>query len=337
LTSSELTTHPDGLSPEALRGSSRHRWHARHDLLSSHRFAHDFVVELDDDGVGHLRFGDDKHGQRPPPGTLFQAVYRVGMGPAGNLGSYALRHAVLPADVMRRMAKQGLGVFGVKNHASGGGGLDRESVEQARLFAPEALRSRASLKRCVTEADYKEIAERHPDVQRAAARLRWAGSWNLAELYVQRADGRPVDDLFERRLQRFMQPYLLAGWQLQLASPAYVPLDLQLRVWADPSAARENLRQKLRSRVVAGEVEFLRPGFFTFGKSVFLSEVIAQIMALPEVVDVRMDVFQRWGQPARDELESGEVKILPLEIAQIDNDASAPHRGVLRMTIGAHE
>ena len=332
----EVAEMPNGVPVERLRDASRHRWWPRHDLLASRRFAHDFVVELDDDGIAHLRFGDDQHGQRPSPGTVFQAVYRVGLGPAGNLGAYALRHAVVPGKVLARCEREGFFLREVKNHLAGGGGLDREPMEKARLFAPEALRSRQSLERCVTEGDYAEVAERHPDVLRASARLRWNGSWNLAELYLQRPGGRPVDDLFSRRLQRFMAPYLLAGWELQLSSPAYVPLDLRLTVWADPAVEREDLRQKLRSRVGGGEVDFLRPGFFTFGKSVFLSEVIAQVMALPEVVDVRVDVFQRWGQPAKGELENGEIPILPLEIAQIDNDLQAPHRGVLRVTIGGH-
>lgn len=337
LTGKEVADHPDGLPVEALRASSRPRWSPRHDLLASRRFAHDFVVELDDAGVAHLRFGDDQHGQRPSPGTVFQAVYRVGTGPAGNLGAYALRHAVVPAGAVARGEVLGFRLRELKNHLAGGGGLDREPKERARLFAPEALRARGSLERCVTEADYAEIAERHPDVLKAAARLRWNGSWNLAELYVQRPGDRPVDPLFARRLQRFMAPYLLAGWELQLSSPSYVPLDLRLAVWADPSVERENLRQKLRGRVAAGDVEFLRPGFFTFGKPVYLSEVIAQVMALPEVVDVRVDVFQRWGQASRGELEEGEIPILPLEIAQIDNDLQAPHRGVLRVTIGGAE
>ncbi len=336
LSSKEQVEQPSGVPIEVLRGSSRHRWTPRHDLLASRRFANDFVVELDNEGIAHLRFGDDQHGQRPAPGTVFQAVYRVGMGPAGNLGAYALRHAVVPAAALADCERLGLGLREVKNHLAGGGGLDREPMEKARLFAPEALRSRRSLERCVTEGDYAEIAERHPDVLRAAARLRWNGSWNLAELFVQRPGGRPVDDLFARRLQRFMAPYLLAGWELQLSSPSYVPLDLRLTVWADPVAERENLRQKLRSRVGSGEVDFLRPGFFTFGKPVYLSEVIAQVMALPEVIDVRVDVFQRWGQASHGELEKGEIPILPLEIAQLDNDQQAPHRGVLRMTIGGN-
>ncbi|MCP3957921.1 MAG: hypothetical protein GY719_08720, partial [bacterium] len=88
------------LTPDELRSSSRTCWHPRHDLLSSQRFARDFVVELDAGGTAHLRFGDDQNGQRPSPGAVFAAVYRVGQGPAGNLGAHALRHAVVPGEVL---------------------------------------------------------------------------------------------------------------------------------------------------------------------------------------------------------------------------------------------
>lgn len=323
-----------GIPPGELRSSRRLRWHPRHDLLSSHRFAHDFVVEVDDDGFARLRFGDDEDGRRPSPGTVFQAVYRVGLGPAGNVGAYSLRHAVVPRRVLERARRRGFRLVEVKNHLAGGGGLDRESLEKARLFAPEALRSRGSRQSCITERDYVEIAERHPDVLRAAARQRWTGSWKMVELFVQRPGGRPVDDLFRRRLQGFMAPHLVAGWELEISPPRYVPLDVRLTVWPPPAVERESLPRKLGDRVAAGEVNFLRPGYFTFGKKVYKSEVIAEVMALPEVADVEIEVFQRWGRPARGELEAGEIPILPLEIAQLDNDPSAPHRGILQITLG---
>ncbi len=41
------------------------KWFPSRDLLSSDKFAKEFVVEIDNDGTAYLRFGDGKNGQKP--------------------------------------------------------------------------------------------------------------------------------------------------------------------------------------------------------------------------------------------------------------------------------
>ena len=55
----------------------------------------DFVVEVDNDGYGHLRFGDGVCGRQPDAGTLFRANYRVGNGKSGNVGAETITYIVL--------------------------------------------------------------------------------------------------------------------------------------------------------------------------------------------------------------------------------------------------
>jgi hypothetical protein len=55
------------------------------------------------------------------------------------------------------------------------GGTPSEPLAEAKLFAPQAFRT--ELQRAITADDYARIAERNPKVQRAAATLRWTGSW----------------------------------------------------------------------------------------------------------------------------------------------------------------
>lgn len=44
-----------------------------------------FALELDENGSAHVRFGDGRHGARPPAGAiLVRARYRVGGGQAGS-------------------------------------------------------------------------------------------------------------------------------------------------------------------------------------------------------------------------------------------------------------
>ena len=69
-------------------------WQPRRDLLNSRAYDRHFVVEVDDNARAHLRFGDDQHGKRPDPGTVFTASYRIGNGQAGNVGADAIAHVV---------------------------------------------------------------------------------------------------------------------------------------------------------------------------------------------------------------------------------------------------
>jgi hypothetical protein len=55
----------DALADMTRLTDGRDDWILRRDLLSSDRFAPDYVAEPDDDGTVHLRFGDDVSG-RPP-------------------------------------------------------------------------------------------------------------------------------------------------------------------------------------------------------------------------------------------------------------------------------
>jgi hypothetical protein len=75
-----------------MKGTETRTWTARRDLLNSGAEADEYVVEVDNDGSGTIRFGDDVHGRRPESGTAFTARYRIGNGRAGNIGADALVH-----------------------------------------------------------------------------------------------------------------------------------------------------------------------------------------------------------------------------------------------------
>ena len=70
-------------------------WSPRPDLLESGPGDPGFVVEMDNDGYGNLRFGDGFLGRRPEAGTGFTAHYRLGNGKAGNVGAETISYLVL--------------------------------------------------------------------------------------------------------------------------------------------------------------------------------------------------------------------------------------------------
>ena len=79
----------------------------RYDLLESGPDDRHFVVEIDDDGAAHLRFGDGVLGRQPQAGDFFRAASRIGNGRAGNVGRdsivwLALKSGGLSADLQPR-------------------------------------------------------------------------------------------------------------------------------------------------------------------------------------------------------------------------------------------
>ncbi|RZI94980.1 MAG: putative baseplate assembly protein, partial [Variovorax sp.] len=302
-------------------------WTPRRDLLASAADATDFVVEVDDDGRARLRFGDDAEGRRPDAGTRFVARYRVGNGAEGNLGAEAIAHIV--------SATSG-DVTALTNPMPAAGGVAPEDIEAVRRDAPQAFRTQ---ERAVTPADYAAAAERRPEVQRAAASFRWTGSWHTVFLTPDRFGGAPIDSLFTLRLRRFLERFRMAGYDLDVNAPRYVPLDVALHVCVSPAYFRadvlQGVRRVLSSSVLAdGTLGIFHPDNFSFGQPVYLSRVIAAAQSVEGVDSVRADVFGRMGVPNATTLEQGVIAIGALEIAQLANNPNFPERGRLVVSAG---
>ena len=319
-------------------------WLPKRDLLSSDSFAPEFVVETANDGRSVLRFGDDENGLRPGEETAFFAVYRVGNGTVGNIGAEALYHAsvfqLLDPATGKPVAPPPGGhssidwIASVTNPLAAAGGVEPETLEQVRQYAPAAFRVP---KRAVTPEDYATMAENHPEIQRAAATLRWTGSWHTVFLAADRLGGRPVDDAFQQELAAYVEPFRMAGQDLEIDGPQYVPLEIEILVCVQAnyfgSDVLAAMRDVFSSGVRAdGSRGFFHPDNFTFGQGVYLSRIYAEAQKLAGVRHVEVTTFQRLGTPSV-ALETGVLAIGRLEIARLDNDPNFPDRGQLRFTM----
>ncbi|MET0526421.1 MAG: baseplate J/gp47 family protein [Nocardioides sp.] len=298
-------------------------WTPLPDLLGAPRFAPNFVVETEQDGVLHLRFGGKPAGRRPSPGTAFTAHYRVGNGPSGNVG----------ADVLTTLTWDEAGITAVTNPLPAVGGTAPESMAQARAYAPAAFKVQ---QRAVTEADYVEVAQRHPEVQRAAARIRWTGSWYTAYVTIDRRGGTTLrdDPQFAADLRRFLDAFRVAGYDVELADPTVAALDLELSVCVLPGYFRAHVKQALLAAFTASLRPDGRPGFFhpdrwSFGEPLYASAVYDTALAVPGVESARLTTFQRFGRRPAGELAAGVITTAPLEVLRLDNDPSSPEHGRL--------
>lgn len=302
----------------------RRRWMARRDLLASDAEAAEFVVETTNDGRAVLRFGDGVNGRAPLDGEQLTARMRLGNGAAGNIGAEAIGHIVSSGIAAR-------------NPMPAQGGVDPEPLLDARLYAPQAFRRQ---ERAVTADDYGARMALHPRVQRAVATRRWTGSWHTMFITVDPRGAQSVDPEFETALRAFIERYRIAGHDVEIDAPVFVPLDVELHVCARPGYFASDVEQRLLDALSAGRRRdassgFFHPDRFTFGQPVYLSRLIAVAMSVPGVDYVTPRRFQRLGRPAAGELDAGRIPIARLEIARLDNDPNAPENGRLRVDVEA--
>ena len=301
-------------------------WHPKRDLLNSDPTATEFVVEIDTDGGAYLRFGDDLLGKRPSSGTQFTATYRIGNGVAGNVGAESLAHILTGLTAISL----------VRNPLPAQGGVEPETMDDVRQRAPAAFRTQ---ERAVTEADYAEVTQRDKRVQRAAATLRWTGSWHTVFLTVDRVGGLLVDDLFKNSIRDSVERYRMAGYDLEVDAPRFVSLQIEMQICVKPEYFRSDVKAALleifSNQVLPdGRRGLFHPDNFTFGQTVYLSPLIAAAQAVEGVASVEVTTFQRQGQYDPKPLQDGFLPMGRLEIARCDNDPNFAERGVFVLTVG---
>jgi predicted phage baseplate assembly protein len=197
----QLTVYGGALSEVLMPATpaTQWRWWPREDLLASGADERHFVVEIDDEGFAHLRFGDGVRGRLPQAGDFFRAAPRIGNGPVGNVGRDSIVWLAFKANP----------VFGValmpRNPLPASGGAAPESIAEAKMFAPGAFRAQPL--RAIVAEDYAMFAARSEGVQGAACALEWTGSWYEANVVVDpsgRSDlPEPLDLRIEGELERY--------------------------------------------------------------------------------------------------------------------------------------
>lgn len=300
-------------------------WKPQRDLLSSAPDKPEFVLEVENDGRALIRFGDDRNGQRPDAGQTFWARYRYGDPLSGNIG----------ADTLVHVATTQTAIVGARNLLPAVGGSQPESMEAVRQNAPQAFRVQ---ERAVTPADYEAVALRYMGVQRAAATMRWTGSWYTVFLTVDRAGSLPITAEFERDFRAHMDAYRMMGYDLEVDAPHFVPLDIELEVCVEPGYFRSQVGKALRDvfstrQRIDGTRGVFHPDNFTFGQTVYLSPIYAAFEGVAGVQSVKVTRFQVQDNPARSGLASGNIPLARLEIAQLENNPNHPKRGVFRLVL----
>ncbi len=334
--SKALTQNPRNTVPAISLSDGVAEWTVRRGLLASGPDDRDFVVEIDNDGIAHLRFGDGQCGRTPDVESSFKAVCRIGCGVVGNVGMEAISHLVL-----KNYKLYGVSIS-VRNPLPAQGGKNPESIAEAKLFAPHAFRDPEKIERAITAADYAKLAKRNREtiLQGASARLVWTGSWYEADVAVDPLHVESADKALLRTIECDLDHhYRRMGHDLHVKAAVYVPIELSLKVCALPGYDRGHIKAALLTRFSNrknhdGTLGFFHPDKLTFGDDIYLSRIVAAAQAVPGVQRVTVEEFHRRFEPPNQELANGVLSIASNEITQLDNDPNYPERGCLTITVG---
>jgi predicted phage baseplate assembly protein len=285
-----------------------------------------FVVEMDNEGRAHLRFGDGDLGLLPEAGTNFIARYRVGNGPAGNVGADTITTLVL-----RKTTLSGVDLR-PRNPLPAKGGMAPEPLSEVKLYAPGAFRK--ELQRAVTADDYADLARSQGNMARAD--LRWTGGWYEARVAIDPIGSEEASHKLLHTIKHDLYRYRRMGHDLTVGPAAYVPLDIEMIVCVLPHYLRGHVEAALlevfSNRILPdGRLGFFHPDSLTFGEGIYLSKLIAAAYSVTGIESVTVTRFQRLNELSNHELENGVLPLGRLEIVQLDNDPSFPEHGKLRL------
>ena len=306
-------------------------WTPRRTLLASGSDDRHFVGEADDNGVEYLRFGDGTYGQPPEPGATLAASYRVGNGSTGNVAAEAI------TALVSCTTRFGGVITAVRNPLAAQGGTDPEPAADAQLYAPARIGE--PLRRAVTAGDYAAVAATDPGLQRAAAQLRWTGSWYETDVALDPAGTETLAPSLARTVTRDLRRVRRLGHDLRVGAAEYVPLYIVMQICVLPGYQRAHVEAALLDLFGTGVTASGQPGFFspdnlTFGRAVSASSLVAAAAGVTGVQSAQVTTLQRLGQGDDGELAAGVLTTGPMQIPQLDNDPRHPERGVLQLVMG---
>ena len=315
-------------------------WNACFDLLDSGADDRLFVAEIDDAGAAHLRFGDGEMGRMPDPNSAFQASYRLGNGPAGNVGRETITYLVLRTESLSADSVE------PRNPMPAQGGTAPEPVAEVKLFAPGAFRARRE--RAITAGDYAELAQNNAQLQRAAAELRWMGSWYEAQVAIDPLGTETADAALRDAVAGYLFQYRRMGHDVAVVAARYVPVDVTMEVCVLPDYARGAVKAELLKvfgirRLADGSLGFFHPDNLSFGDGVYVSRLIAAAKNVAGVDAVRLLKLVRQDDSAPPAAAppgtgvpvptAGALPMAGVEIAQCDNDPDFPEHGKLEFIL----
>jgi hypothetical protein len=176
-----------------------------------------FTTFEDENGTTWIQFGDGISTKIPSSGVSnVRATYRVGGGFNTNVGAGTVK--VLQSPLV--------GLKSVSNIVSATGGLDKETIAEAKVMAPQLLRSSA---RAVTKSDYETLVKSVPGVAKASAEVDAANNNQVNVTIAPVGGGLPTEELRQAAFEK-LDGVKLITTQLDIKDPSYLNVNLSITI-----------------------------------------------------------------------------------------------------------
>ena len=282
---SELTVRVDDIA-----------WQPRDTLFGAGSKDRAFPLRTDEQGRNSVQFGDGVRGARLPSGVNnVRAIYRKGLGVAGNLA----------AESLTQPTQRPLGLKGVSNPLPALGGTDPEPASQARQTMPLMTRT---LGRAVSMLDYEDFARAFAGVAKARAQVLQLAWGPVVAITIAGADNaviapdNPIWTNLAVALADSGDPHVAVRLLAHRAST----FRLGLKVKRDPA---------YESKKVLAAVESALRAHFSFStrelaQPVQQSDVIAIAQGVAGVIAVDLDFLYGGTAPASQVPRSRQARLL---------------------------
>ena len=290
-----------------------------------------------DSTTGEIRFGPNiryadgtirQHGAVPPEGSRVAVTsYRYGGGAAGNVGPGTLTslRSTMPY------------VASVENLSAAIGGVDAETVENAKLRGPQTLRAGA---RAVTAADYERLAaEADPAIARVRCLPPEAPGMPINLLLVPASKVEPqatlLDDLaltagMVERVSDYLEERRILGTSIRVGTPYFQGVTVAALISARPGRPVSLVRERAMNLLyrfinpLLGGIDGRGWPFDTDLNSATLYQLLEAVEGVERVDEVLLFEY---------DLRNNERVGFARELVKLERDSlflSAAHRVVVR-------
>lgn len=268
---------PDGIESTLEIRANNVEWEESDSLADKKGDERIYTTKINNDNKTTIFFGNGEQGARLPSGVEnITAVYRVGIGQAGNVR----------AEQISMLVTKPLGVKTVINPLEASGGADREELAQAKRNAPIHLRA---LDRTVSVSDYADFARAFTGIGKADAIRISDGRRELVHLTIAGTDDIPIDetsDLF-RNLLRSLHTFGDPNQPLKMELRELMLIVASARVKLLPAYKWEFVEPEIRRHVL----EVFGFENRAMGQDVLLSDLISTIQFVEGVDYVDVDIL----------------------------------------------
>lgn len=221
-----------------------------------------------------VRFGDGRHGLRPPTGVNnVTARYRTGLGVAGNVNAWQINQLVT----------RPLGVKGVQNPLPASGGKNRDDIADARWNVPLPV---MALDRVVSLQDCEDFALACTGIGKASATY-MQDPQKVCLTVAGDEEDVTIDDNECEKLRVALNKHGDQHLTIEVIPCAPIILCLTANIAIKPDYLWEKVEQDVRMTMLE-KLGFKRRAL---GQDAMLSEVISVIQSVAGVVYLDVDNF----------------------------------------------